>query len=137
MLKLAHQGRYSKIVTRVDIEDFARITGDTQRLHTCDEFSKINRFGKRIAHGMLTGGFISACLGTVLPGEGTVYMEQSFKFLGPVFVGDEVVVVVTVDKVEGRIVTLYTMCLVENKPVVTGIAKVCVIDLEEVTHETT
>ena len=117
MLKVAQQGRYSKIVTQLDIADFARITGDTQRLHTCDEFSKINRFGKRIAHGMLTGGFVSACLGTVLPGEGTVYMEQSFKFLKPVFVGDEVVVVVTVDKIEGRIVTLYTMCLVENKPV--------------------
>lgn len=131
MLTVAQQGRYSKVVTSEDIEDFARITGDTQRLHLDETFAENNRFGRRIAHGMLTGGFVSACLGTVLPGEGTVYMEQSFKFLKPVFVGDEVVVVVTVDKVEGRIVTLYTMCLVKNKPVMTGIAKVCVIDLKE------
>jgi 3-hydroxybutyryl-CoA dehydratase len=131
MLRVAQQGRYIKVVTSEDIDDFARLTGDTQRLHLDETFAKNNRFGRRIAHGMLTGGFVSACLGTVLPGEGTVLMEQSFKFLKPVFVDDKVVAVVTVDKIEGRIVTLYTMCLVENKPVMTGTAKVCVIDLKE------
>ena len=107
------------------------ITGDTQRLHTDDDFAKKTRFGGRIAHGMLTGGFISACLGTILPGEGTVYMEQFMKFHSPVHVGDEVTVCVTVEEVDGRIVRLHTGCTVDSVVVVSGYAVVCVIDVND------
>ncbi len=103
MLNVAQQGRYIKVVTNEDIDDFARITGDNQRLHLDEEFAKNNRYGRRIAHGMLTGGFVSACLGTVLPGEGTVLMEQSFKFLEPVFVDQQPLQIGLGDGIESKL----------------------------------
>jgi 3-hydroxybutyryl-CoA dehydratase len=47
-------------------------------------------FKTRIAHGMLVAGFISAILGTKLPGPGTIYLEQTLKFLAPVRIGDTI-----------------------------------------------
>lgn len=133
------QAVFRKTVTTEDIEAFARITGDTQRLHLDEDFAKRTRFGSRIAHGMLTGGFISACLGTILPGEGedyyTVYVEQSIKFHAPVMPGDEVTVVVAIEEINGRHLTLCTTCTTDPNDtatvvVATGTSKVCVIEIE-------
>ena len=53
-------------------------------------------FGKRIAHGMLSAGFISTVLGTHLPGPGTIYMGQELRFTKPVYFGDTVTATCTV-----------------------------------------
>ena len=58
-------------------------------------------FGARIAHGMLTAGFISAALGMELPGPGAVYLSQSLQFLRPVRIGDTVVARVEIIEVIG------------------------------------
>ena len=52
-------------------------------------------FGQRIAHGMLSAGFISNVLGTQLPGPGTIYLGQELRFVKPVYVGDTVTATVT------------------------------------------
>ena len=82
---------FSKTLTADDVEAFARVSGDTQPLHLDDAMAARSRFKKRIAHGILTAGVISAAIGTkVAPGQVVIYMGQTLNFLAPVYLGDTV-----------------------------------------------
>ena len=83
-------GSLSKTVTEADVVLYAGITGDNNPVHVNELAAAESRFGRRVAHGMLTAGFISAVLGTCLPGRGAVYLSQTLKFLRPVYIGDTV-----------------------------------------------
>jgi 3-hydroxybutyryl-CoA dehydratase len=72
------------------IELFGDASTDRNPLHFDDEFARGTQFGGRIAHGMITASFISAMIGTVLPGDGSVYLGQTLKFRAPVRPGDVV-----------------------------------------------
>lgn len=85
-----------RTVTEEMVRAFAAITGDWNPLHLNEEAAVRGPFGRRVAHGMLSAGLLSALLGTQLPGPGTVYLEQHLHFLAPVFVGDTVTATVTV-----------------------------------------
>ena len=89
------------------------MTGDHNPVHVDEEFAKTTRFGKRIAHGMLTASLISAVLANKLPGEGSVYLGQTLQFVAPVFPGDTITARVTVKEIrEGKpIVKLETVCV--------------------------
>jgi 3-hydroxybutyryl-CoA dehydratase len=91
--------RFSKPVDDEDILDFARASGDTNRLHLDDEFAKNSRFGRRIAHGTLASGLISAALAR-LPGL-TIYLSQDLRFEGPADIGERLTAHVEVDEVLG------------------------------------
>jgi acyl dehydratase len=80
--------RFSKRLTEADVESFAYASGDTNRLHLDDDFAVESRFGRRIAHGTLVSGTISAALAR-LPGL-TIYLSQDLRFLKPVDIGDRV-----------------------------------------------
>ncbi|MEO9656325.1 MaoC family dehydratase [Marinomonas sp.] len=125
-LSLDQSVEYVKTVTQEDVQDFARITGDTNPVHLDAEYAAKTSFGQPIAHGMLSAGFISAAIGTKLPGPGCIYLDQSVKFRGPVFIGQEVVTRITVADINQRRkrVTLKTECLCEGKLVVTGEATI-------------
>ncbi|MEJ2094859.1 MAG: bifunctional enoyl-CoA hydratase/phosphate acetyltransferase, partial [Gammaproteobacteria bacterium] len=82
-------------LTRRDIELFAVMSGDVNPAHVDPEYAKSDMFHKIIAHGMWGGALISTVLGTELPGPGTIYLDQSLKFLAPVALGDSVTVTVT------------------------------------------
>lgn len=112
----------AKTVTEADIVLFAGITMDTNAVHMNEEFAKTTMFGGRIAHGMLSVGFISAVLGTRLPGPGSIYLGQTLKFKAPVRPGDTVTATVTVKEVfvEKKRVILDTVCTVGGKPVIEG-----------------
>ncbi len=112
----------AKTVTEADIVLFAGITMDTNAVHMNEEFAKTTMFGGRIAHGMLSVGFISAVLGTRLPGPGSIYLGQTLKFKAPVRPGDTVTATVTVKEVlvEKKRVVLDTVCTVGGKPVIEG-----------------
>jgi 3-hydroxybutyryl-CoA dehydratase len=119
----------TKTITDDDIRTFADLTGDHNPVHLDDEFAKTTRFGRRIAHGMLSAGLISAVLANKLPGTGTVYLSQSLSFVAPVFPGDTVTARVTVTKVreDKPIVTLETVCTNQrDEPVIRGEAVVLV-----------
>ncbi|MFA5860135.1 MAG: MaoC family dehydratase, partial [Candidatus Thermoplasmatota archaeon] len=73
-----------------DIRDFASATGDANPIHLYDEYAKRTMFGGRIAHGMLTGGIVSAALSR-LPGV-VIYLSQELRFTKPVRPGDVVTV---------------------------------------------
>jgi 3-hydroxybutyryl-CoA dehydratase len=112
----------SKTVTNEDITKFAELSGDINPVHLNEEFAAGTIFKKRIAHGFLTGSLFSTVLGTKLPGPGCVYMSQTMKFKGPVFIGDELVATCTVTNVDtekGR-VSFDCVCAANGKPVLVG-----------------
>lgn len=72
------------------IREFVTASGDDNPIHSDAAFAAGTRFGRVIAPGMLTGSFVSSVIGTRLPGPGTIYLSQNFRFLRPVFIGDRV-----------------------------------------------
>lgn len=112
----------AKTVTEADIILFAGISTDVNPAHLDEEYAKTTMFGGRIAHGMLSAGFISAVLANHLPGAGTIYLSQTLKFKAPVRPGDTVKATVTVKEVnvEKNRVTLDTVCTVAGKTVIDG-----------------
>ncbi len=117
---------FEKVVTEQDVQTFAQVTGDTNPVHLDADYAATTSFEKPIAHGMLTAGFISAVIGTKLPGPGCIYLEQSLKFRAPVFIGATVTTTVTVKELNERRrrAVLETVCTVEGKKVVTGEATI-------------
>lgn len=98
-IKVGESASFSKTISESDIYGFAGLTGDFNSVHVNDEKAKDSAFGRRIAHGMLVGGLISTVIGTKMPGEGTIYLEQDLKFQEPVFIGDTCTAVVTVEDI--------------------------------------
>lgn len=127
-LSVGMSDSYAKTVTDADIVLFAGISGDTNPVHINQEFAEKTMFKSRIAHGMLSAGFISTVLGTKLPGPGAIYVSQSLKFKAPVRIGDTVVAKATVKEVivEKRRVILETVCTVGETTVLEGEAMLMV-----------
>jgi 3-hydroxybutyryl-CoA dehydratase len=126
-LKVGDSAQFSKTVSETDVYLFAGITGDFNPAHVDEEYAKKTYFGTRIAHGLLPAGFISAVLGTRLPGPGSIYLRQELTFLGTVKVGDTItarVEVAEIDTTKGRVRMLTTCDNQEGKRVLTGEAVV-------------
>ena len=102
----------SLTITDQAIQAFADLTGDHNPVHLDDSYAAGTRFGRRIAHGMIAAGLISATLANDLPGPGSVYLSQTLQFKAPVFPGDTVTATVEVRSVrpDKPIVTLSTLC---------------------------
>lgn len=96
-------------ITQEDIHAFADLTGDDNPAHTHPK--GVPMFGRPIAHGILSGSAISAVLAMKLPGPGTIYLEQTFKFRRPIFAGETIEASVTISELnpERRRVTLDTV----------------------------
>jgi len=107
-------------ITDEMIRAFADLTGDTNPVHLDDAYAAGTRFGRRIAHGMIAAGLISATLANDLPGPGTIYLSQTLQFKGPVYPGDTITTTVEVKNVRSDkpIVTLITICMNQNSVVV-------------------
>ena len=121
---------YSQTITDSDIKSFAGISGDHNPVHVDSEYAAESRFGKRIAHGLMSAGFFSAIFGTKIPGPGCVYVSQTLNFLRPVYIDDTVTAEVEVKKVdqEKRRVFFDTTCKVRGKKVITGSAEIYIPD---------
>lgn len=112
----------ARTVTDADIVLYAGISGDNNPVHMNEEYAKGTTFGGRIAHGMLSAGFISAVLGTKLPGPGCIYVSQSLRFKAPVRVGDTVTAKVELTELnpEKKRATFKTTCTVMGTVVIDG-----------------
>ena len=95
-LKIGESTELSRTVTEKDVEDFARVTGDTNPVHTDQAYAEKTIFKGRIAHGVFSLGIFSTILGNILPGYGTIYLSQEVKFLAPVRIGDTITATVEV-----------------------------------------
>ncbi len=132
-LRVGQSAEFAKTITETDVVLFAGITGDLNPVHINAVEAEKSRFGGRIAHGMLSAGFISTVLGTRLPGPGTIYLEQTLRFTRPVRIGDTVTARVEVTELIERRqrVRLATICSNQHGEVVLeGEALVMVPDSE-------
>ena len=126
-IKLGDSASFSKTITEADITLFAGISGDFNPAHMNAVEAGKSMFGQRIAHGMLSAGFISNVLGNYLPGPGTIYMGQELKFLKPVFIGDTVTATATVvERIEekNRLKLETVVTNQKGETVITGMATV-------------
>ena len=119
-LNIGDTAEFSKTVSESDIYQFAGITGDFNPAHMNEAYAQKTFFKTRIAHGMLSAGFISAVIGTKLPGTGSIYIQQTLSFLAPVRIGDTITAKATVTEVntEKNRVVLHTTCSNQNGDIV-------------------
>ena len=111
-IQIGDAAEFSKTVSETDIYLYAGITGDLNPAHVNAAYAEKTFFKARIAHGMLSAGFISTILGTLLPGPGTIYLKQELRFLAPVRIGDTITAraEVTARVEEKNKITLKTTC---------------------------
>ncbi len=127
-LVVGQAAELTRTVAAADLDAFAAVTGDDNPLHLDEDYAATTPFKGRIAHGMLAAGYISAVIGTKLPGPGAIYVSQTLRFRRPVRIGDEVTAraeITALDQARAR-VTLATACKVNGKTVVEGEAEVIV-----------
>ena len=98
-LKPGMSESYARTVTEEDIQKFGEVSGDFNPVHFDDAYAKTTIFRGRIAHGLLTAGYISTVLGTKLPGAGSIFMGATIRFKAPVRIGDLVTATCTVREV--------------------------------------
>jgi len=129
-IKIGDKFSTSKQITDSVVRAFAELSGDYNQIHLDDEFAKKTQFGKRIAHGMISGALISAVLGYEFKERKVVYLSQTMKFVAPVFIDDTVTATATVANIreDKPIVTIETVCTNQNgDTVVTGEGKIMVL----------
>lgn len=127
-LSVGQSAEMSREVREADLQAFAAVTGDENPLHLDEAYAATTPFKGRIAHGMLSAGYISAVIAMQLPGPGTIYISQSLRFTWPVRIGDVVttkVEVASIDQDRGW-VTMTTICSVGKRAVIKGEAVVAV-----------
>lgn len=102
----------TQIITDEMIRSFAALTGDANPVHLDDAYAAGTRFGRRIAHGMIAAGLISAALANDLPGPGTVYLSQTLNFKAPVYPGEAITATIEVKSLHASkpIATISTTC---------------------------
>jgi len=127
-IKVGHSSSIEREVTQSVISRFADVSGDFNPVHLDQEFAAASQFKGVIAHGILSAAYISAVLGTKLPGPGAIYMGQTLKFRAPVRPGDKVVTTCTVKEIirDKNRVHLETICRVGETIVLEGEATMLV-----------
>jgi len=119
-IKKGDFSEFTKTVSESDIYQYAGVTGDFNPAHVNETYAAKTFFKARIAHGMLSAGFISAILGNHLPGPGSIYVRQELNFLAPVYIGDTITAraeVIEVNTEKNR-VTLSTNCFKQDNTMV-------------------
>ena len=114
------KGQTTKTITETDVILFSGISTDINPVHINEEAAKNGMFGKRIAHGILVSGLISAVLANKVPGPGTIYMGQDLKFTAPVYIGDTITAECEIIELipEKKRIRLKTTCVNQDGKVV-------------------
>ncbi len=126
-LAIGQSAQRTHTLSTRDVLAFAAVSGDANPAHLDPEYAQGTLFQGVIAHGMWGGAFISAVLGTQLPGPGTIYLEQSLRFSRPVRPGDTVTATLTVTAKDEAKKRVTLDCVVRNQrdeKVISGTATV-------------
>ena len=125
-LKPGMSASYTKTVSEADVTAFGEISGDMNPVHFDEAYAKTTIFRGRIAHGVLSLGYISTVLGMKMPGPGTIFLSQTTRFKAPVRIGDTVTAICTVRELlpEKRRVIFDCVCKVGDTVVMEGEAMV-------------
>ena len=89
-LQVGQTAQRSLTLTSEHVETFARLTGDYNPLHFDEGFAKATRFSGLVVQGGLTTGLLHALVAMDLPGPGSVFLSQTWKFTAPVYIGDTI-----------------------------------------------
>jgi 3-hydroxybutyryl-CoA dehydratase len=110
--RVGQRAEIARTVTEADIVAFAGLSGDYNPLHVNAEYAQHTRFGGRVAHGMLSGAFLSAVLGMHLPGPGAIFLSCQMRFVKPTRIGDTITAAAEVIEIreDKPIVTLRVWC---------------------------
>lgn len=125
-LEVGMTAEIERTVTAEQIAQFAEASTDYNPVHMDEAYARTTAFRGRIAHGLLPASFVSAVVGTQLPGAGALYLEQTLSFARPTRIGDVVtarVRVKSIDPVSARVV-LETSALVNGEIALEGEALV-------------
>lgn len=89
-LQVGQKAARSLTLTAEHVRTFAEMTGDYNPLHFDEQFAANTKFGKLVVQGGLTTGLLHALVAMDLPGPGTVFLSQNWKFTAPVYIGDTI-----------------------------------------------
>jgi acyl dehydratase len=89
-MKVGDTASRSLTLTAEHVATFAELTGDYNPLHFDEDFASKTKFGRLVVQGGLTTGLLHALVAMDLPGPGTVFLSQEWKFTAPVFIGDTI-----------------------------------------------
>jgi acyl dehydratase len=104
-LSIGQKATRSLTLTDDHVRKYADISGDYNPLHFEPSFVARTKFRKLVVQGGLTTGLLHALVAMDMPGPGTVFLSQNWKFTAPVFIGDTITA-------EAEIVSIH-----ETKPV--------------------
>ena len=129
-IKIGDSASFERSFSEKDVDDFAKLSGDSNPLHTDEAYAKTTKFKRRIVHGMLVGSLCSALVGMQIPGKRCLYLSQTLDFRKPVFIGDKLTVngVVRSKSLSTRMIEIEI--IIKNdaeETVLKGIAKVQVL----------
>lgn len=89
-LTVGQKARRSILLTADHVKTYANLTGDYNPLHFNEDFARKTKFVKLVVQGGLTTGLLHALVAMDMPGPGTVFLSQNWKFTAPVFIGDTI-----------------------------------------------
>ena len=100
MIKTGDTYTHEIMFKQVDVDMFAKISGDNNPVHIDAEYAATTPFKRPIVHGFFSAAVFSKVFGTLFPGEGTIYLSQDMKFLAPVYVDHQYIAKFEVQSVD-------------------------------------
>ena len=89
-LEVGQRAARSLTLTADHVRGYAELSGDYNPLHFDERFAAGTPFGRLVVQGGLTTGLLHALVAMDMPGPGTVFLSQDWRFVAPVFVGDTI-----------------------------------------------
>ena len=116
-IKIGDTAKIIHIISPEDVKKFIDLTGDNNKLHVDKEYASRTSFKKPVVHGMLGASFISTIIGTKLPGDGSLWLSQSLKFLRPVRLNDKICILLVSNfkSLKSEFLIIETLSSEENK----------------------
>ncbi len=120
-LQIGDRTTLKRTILEQDLELFATLSLDRNRIHFDQKFARDSYFGKPIAHGMIGASLISGAL-TRLMGDGNIWLDATIQFEKPVFIGDRLKILLVVREITRRGVASIdvNICNSQNKTVIKG-----------------
>lgn len=119
-ISVGDEASFQVKITEEMINQYAALSTDINPIHLLEDYAKESIFKERVAHGMLICSYISAVLGTKLPGKNTIYLSQEVSFKAPVKINDTITVKVKVinKRDDKRLLTMETNVFNQNNVMV-------------------
>ena len=130
-LEIGHQESLGLQITQEMMDLFCTLTGDTNPLHTDEAYARGHQYQGRVAYGLMTASFTSTLAGMLLPGKYSLIHGVEYKFLHPVYCGDQLTITGTVTEKDDRFKLLVIRVDIHNQKrdkVCKGIMRVGVMD---------